>query len=372
MANFRQHDQIDMITMNSVPKVYILILNYRGCDDTPECLESVLRIDYPNYQIILVDNASPDDSIEKIRLWAAGEPKLWPQKSQMPPFKSSPIIKPIPLLEYDRAVAESGGGAENGQISAVACSFNRPIILIHSGGNLGFAGGNNIALRYALKKNDFKYVWLLNNDTVVEPSSLTAMVARLNAHPAAGICGSTQLYYDQPELIQARGGAIYNRWFATSRHIGVFESAANDFDLNKIERKMAYVCGSSMLVSKAFLDEVGLMSEDYFLYYEELDWVTRARGKFAMVYAPESIIYHKEGLSIGSSSHGVKRKKMADFYGQRNRIIFTRKFFPWALPLVYLSFLPVIMNRIIRKQWDRVPMMLKILLHPNRRYDEND
>jgi hypothetical protein len=104
-----------MISALSAPKVYLIILNYRGYEDTLECLESVLHIDYPNYQIILVDNASPDDSIEKIRLWAAGRLKLSPQKDHTPPLQSSPITRPVSLLEYDRAAAESGGNTEKEQ-----------------------------------------------------------------------------------------------------------------------------------------------------------------------------------------------------------------------------------------------------------------
>ena len=355
-----------MIALN--PKVYIIVLNYGRWNDTIECLESLLRLNHDNYEIILIDNASPDNSIEKFRLWAMGGVNIWrDNRNRLRQMSFPPCPKPIRLIEYNRAEAESGGNQVLTRNSA-----GRQIVLIHSGANLGYAGGNNIGLRYALKKNDFKYIWLLNNDTVVEPSALNHMVSRLGARPKSGICGSTSLYYHRPGITQVRGGATYNRWLATSRHIGVFESAANGFDLDKIERKTGYVCGSSMLISKAFLAEVGLMSEDYFLYYEELDWVTRAEGKFAMVYAPESIIYHKEGRSIGSSSRGAIRKKMADFYGQRNRIIFTRKFYPLALPFVYLSFLVVIINRLFRKQWDRIPMIFKILLHPSRRYDEND
>ena len=343
------------------PRVYVVILNYNGWADTIECLENVLRLAYANYQIVLVDNASQNGSVENIKLWAEGKLNVCRgNHNSLRHLSHPPLDKPVPLIEYDHQTAERGGDAaleSRHRSQSPACE---PIILINSGGNLGFAGGNNVGLRYALKRNDFDYAWLLNNDTVVEPTALDKLVERMQEKPAAGMCGSTHLYYHQPDCIQAMGGATYNRWLALSKHIGVFDPATIQIDAERIEKRFSYICGSSMLVSRPFLDAIGLMCEDYFLYFEELDWTTRAKGQFDMVYAPGSIVYHKEGGSIGSSSDGSKKSKMSDFHALNNRVVFTRKFFPWALPTVYVGLLATTINRIRRKQWDRVLMIIRI------------
>jgi hypothetical protein len=118
-----------------------------------------------------------------------------------------------------------------------------------------------------------------------------------------------------------------------------------------------------MLVSKQFLQQIGLMEEDYFLYFEEIDWAMRAKDQFSLCYAPDSIVYHKEGGSIGTNYAEPQKKSLtADYYGLRSRLKFTWQFFPYTLPLIYLGLLPVLINRVRRKQWQRVGMILTLAL----------
>ncbi|HIP33256.1 MAG TPA: hypothetical protein EYG89_00650 [Bacteroidia bacterium] len=117
-----------------------------------------------------------------------------------------------------------------------------------------------------------------------------------------------------------------------------------------------------MLVSKGFIKEVGLMCEDYFLYFEELDWAIRGKKKgYQLGYCWESKVYHKEGGSIGSSSKGEEKSEIADYYGLRNRIVFTKKFYPKYLLSVYLGFIMVIWNRIRRGHFKRILKILKLI-----------
>jgi GT2 family glycosyltransferase len=110
------------------------------------------------------------------------------------------------------------------------------------------------------------------------------------------------------------------------------------------------------------------MCEDYFLYFEEMDWAFRGKQKeWKLGYCWKSKVYHKEGGSIGSSSIGKRKSVLADFYGLKNKIIFTQRYFPYALPTVYLSFLAVAFNRIRRKQWNRIGMILGIIFSKNYR-----
>jgi GT2 family glycosyltransferase len=263
----------------------------------------------------------------------------------------SPISKPIPYATYDRAAAEAGGDRR---------ADDAPLILIQTGGNLGFSGGNNVALRYALARNDFGYVWLLNNDTVVTDTALAALVKCVTERPDCGICGSTLLYYEAPDTVQARGGVAYNRWFATMKPLGQGESVHTVFDPYQVERAMTYPSGASMLVTRDFLRSVGLLNEGYFLYYEELDWVTRARKRFRVAYSSESIVYHKQGRSIGTGS-ADQLFHPADFYIHRNRLRYTTHFFPAGLPTVILRTLVAALARLWRRQPRRAWAILRLI-----------
>ncbi|MCC5464131.1 glycosyltransferase family 2 protein [Pelosinus baikalensis] len=334
-------------------KVYIVILNWNGWKDTIECLESVFRSKYNNYKVIVCDNCSNDGSIEKIRQWADGKLKANITDDPRIAFYTSPAVeKPLQYLEYTREQVE------NGELSI----DEPPLILIQTGKNLGFAGGNNVGMRYALAKSDFDYIWLLNNDTVVQNDTLLYLLEHVKGKPQMGICGSTLLFYDNPDKVQAFGGAVYNSWLALSNHIGLYQDYNVPVDyLEIIEKKMDYVVGASMLVKREFLLDIGLMCEDYFLYYEEVDWAIRAKKKYVLGYAPSSIVYHKEGASIGSSSNPLEKSFIADFYANKNRVVFTKKYYPWLLPVVYSSLLISIVNRIRRRQWSRVIFLIKIL-----------
>lgn len=288
------------------PKVYIVILNWNGWKDTIECLESVFKTDYPNYQVIVVDNGSTDDSIERINYWAKGKPKL-------------------EIIETKK--------------------------------NLGFAAGNNVALRYVLERNDFEYVWLINNDIVAHPDALKNMVGRMQEDKKIGICGCVILDYYEPSKISALGG-FYDKWLGQAY-------------CKKIESKMDYVPGASMLVSKEFLNDIGLMCEDYFLFFEEIDWAVRARNRYSLAIALNAIVYHKGSASVKRKESETNKKQkryslLYDHYTTRNRLLFTGKFHPYLLPFVYLSILGYLLDRIAYREWDNVRTMVKAVFNRKR------
>ena len=305
-------------------KVYILILNWNGWKDTIESLESVFRNEYPDYQVIVCDNSSQDGSLEHIKEWAEGRKEAASENDDLRALSIPPVPKPLAYVVYDREQAEAGGVWDN----------NARLVLIQTGSNLGFAGGNNVGIRYARIKNDFAYVWLLNNDTVIRPDALTHLVRRMREKPAAGMCGSKTPYYLHPDRIWSLGGATYNKWLALPRNIGLNGSFEQDISISQVEGSLAFITGASMLVSRDFLADIGLLCEKYFLFFEELDWALRGRGRYELAYAPESVVYHKVNASVGPTGKTRKYNKVAEYYMTRNSIIITYKFYPLALPIV--------------------------------------
>ncbi|MBM4312463.1 MAG: glycosyltransferase family 2 protein [Deltaproteobacteria bacterium] len=337
--------------------VCIVILNWNRWRDTVECLESLFRLDYADFQVVLCDNGSTDGSVEQIRAWADGKLPDIQADHRLQDLTSPPVPKPIRYSEY--------GYDEIGRMTD-ATNEDDPLILIRTGANRGFAGGNNAGLRYAMKRRDAEFVWLLNNDTVVCKDALTRMVETMRLNPSAGICGSKILSYTEPDKVQSLGGCRFNKWLGVPRHIGAHTAASSPVDRSDVLRQMAYVTGTSMLVSLPFLRDVGLMDERYFLYYEEIDWVARARRRYSLEFAPDSIVYHKEGASTGTT-----RSDFADFHIVQSRVAFTRRHFPYALPTVYLGLVCMIFNRIRRNQWDRIAMILGIAAGSSRRRPTN-
>ena len=316
-------------------KVAIILLNWNGWQDTVECLESLLRLEYPSFRILVCDNGSSDDSIHEIKTWAER--------------------RNLSHAVCQRAEAEAGGTP----------AADTLLTIISNDENLGFAGGNNIGLRYVMARSEADYCWLLNNDTVVEPDALTHLVARMEHQPDVGICGSTIRLYHDRNRIQALGGGHYCRWIGLPWHYGRFTQGDKDIDQMQAEAWMNYVEGASMLVSRQFLDEVGLLCEDYFLYFEEADWAIRAKGRFKLGYAAQSIVYHKVGGSIGTSSNPAKMSYTSDYFNIRNRLLFTRRFYPSALPTVRLVIFGAMLLRLCLGKWKRAAMVFRLLCNSN-------
>lgn len=307
---------------DGLPPVAILILNWNGWPDTLECLESVLRLDYPDFQVIVCDNGSTDGSVDHLLDWAAGRLDVVPQRSEMELHVRPPVKKPVAVRVLDRAEAECGAKSASETVS---------ITLISNGANLGFAAGNNVGLRYALARG-FGFVWLLNADTVVPPGALRPMVTRMNDDPAIGMCGSMLCYYDAPEVIEEAGGCVYYPFLGMARRLKKDQPVDQAADWRQVERRLGYVSGASCLVRGSFIREIGPMAEDYFLYGEEIDWATRAKGRYRLAFAPESIVFHKKGRSTGSKSYGERRSASSAYYLWRARHRVTRRYYPYGMP----------------------------------------
>lgn len=336
-------------------RVYVVLLNWNGAADTIMCLESLLRQRDVDCELVVCDNASTDDSIQRLRDWSQGSLQAEVPPGDLSKLVSPAVAKPVRMVEYDRAQAERGGTAGDAA----------DVYLLHTGANLGFAGGCNVGIRFALARGDASHVWLLNNDTVVEPDALSALVAAADKDPSIGIVGSTLRFFGEPAKVQAYGGATFDPWRAATRHIGDCEPyrLLDDEEAAGVESRMAYVVGASMLVTRAFLEQVGPMQDDYFLYYEEIDWSERAKRAprpFRLAFAPRSIVYHKVGASAGTHT----RSLLSVRYLARNRLRFMKRFYPAYLPLARLRLAWEGVKQLLKGHADAASVMLRAAFSP--------
>lgn len=333
----------------TLPHVDIILVNWNSHVDTLECLESVFRLDYPKYRVIVCDNASHDDSIRRIEDWSRDCTVVKPASGQYESLFLTPRSKsPIVNTRYSREEAES---VPLGIVDA-------PLVLIDTGGNLGFAGGNNVGLRYSCRQGDAQFVWLLNTDTVVRPDSLTHLVQRAMLDNRIGMVGSKLVHYWTPSTVQALGGGSFDLRSTRTTHLGAGLNVSDTTpSADTIEASMSYVIGASMLVSKSFIQDVGLMCEDYFLYYEELDWAVRGRRRYQIAYAAESIVYHKVG---GSSSKVASVGALRFIY--RNRLKFVARHFPSRFRFTILSLLWEMLRHILRGRLSQASLIFSALL----------
>jgi GT2 family glycosyltransferase len=323
--------------MSVLQKVYILIINWNNWEDTVECLESVFQGSYPNFQVICIDNGSTDGSEQKIKDWAGG--KITASNVF---FEFNADNKPIQFITYDKETAENGGDPEK-ESSLVHKGAGHALIFIRTGSNYGYAGGNNIGMRYVLKKGDGQLVWILNNDTVVDRDALSEMIAGIDNSPGVGMAGSKLLYFDKVNVLQSAGGCNLSAWSGNTRLI-----ANNQEDDGRWDEPSEpdYICGASLLVKREAIENIGLMDENYFLYWEDADWGVRARREgYRLLYCPKSRVWHKEGGTGG----GVNLT--TDYYWTRNGLFFMKKFYPVFLPLIPFSyFIKYTLVRLIRKK----------------------
>ena len=335
--------------------IYVVVLNWNGWRDTIGCLQSVFQSKGVNFKVVVCDNGSTDDSVVKITDWAKG--KITPD--QPPSARLQRLIEGVAKVDL---TVLSKGMIERKASVGQPIQTETQLTLIENQANLGFAGGLNSGIAFSASQHDFSALWLLNNDTLVEPDALLRMKRRQEKFTAPAICGSRVMFYDNPEIVQTLGGNSFNKFTGNAgASIGRFTLESDQRDPDWIEREMDYVSGCSMLVPKEFIEEVGLMEDSYFLYYEEIDWFVRGRGKFATLYADDAVIYHKEGGSIGSASLDRPASIFSEFYQYTSKLKFMRKHFRYYLPICYLVTFLQVLNRWRRGRWKSGSQILQIL-----------
>ncbi len=245
-----------------MPRISIIVLNWNGKKDTLECLASLRHLDYSPFHILVVDNGSSDGSAAAIR-------------------------QRFPDIE-----------------------------ILETGQNFGFAEGNNIGIRHALKKAlKPDYLLLLNNDTVVDPQLLNAFVSAM--HPPIGILGAKIYLYDQKNTFDHLGG-VWNAKKAAFDLIGNRE--IDDGKSWEKTRSLDYACGCALFVKTAVFEQIGLLEPKFFLIWEESDFCFRARrAGYSTMMCPQAKLWHKVSASfVGGKPHST-------YFWWRNRLLWIER-----------------------------------------------
>jgi GT2 family glycosyltransferase len=292
-------------------QVYIIILNYKNWRDVVECLDSILQLDYKDYKIFVVDNNSQNDSLQEMMKWIDLQ---------------SPID--CAKVSYQHYTAEQFSRQINIE-NAEKISF------IQNSHNNGFAAGNNLVLRQIAGKD--AYVWLLNPDMVVGSGSLGELVKFAQTHHFKSIIGAIVMFYADRERIHLYGGAKIN-----------FNSATVDPVITAKEvSRIDYIGGGSLFAHATHFEQLGLLPEDYFLYWEETDWCYNAKQNgYQMLVCPDAVCYDKISTTIGKSY-------LAEYYYTRNGLIFVSRYRNKKLPVaIAVSFLRCL-KKAVTGQWKR-------------------
>lgn len=323
--------------MNERTRAAAILLQYGKPDLTLRALASLIALEGPLPDLYVVDNPSGEGAAAAIETFFKGRAATEPDRFVvLPPDGSAPAPK------------------------AADCRMR----LIKAPRNLGFGGGINLGLRAALKDPDLDFFWILNNDIEAAPGALRALTQRMALDPGLGVLCSTLCHRDL--RIQAVGGR-YNPWLGTTRHVLQGVPYAKALEAQRDPLPIDYGVGAALLVRRAVLDLAGPLPEDYFLYFEDLDWAMRVRQKargFRLDYCLESQILHEEGGTLGAHQRkGFKETTLrADYYAQRNRLRFARRWFPFHYPLIHLSQIGVVLNRLRRGQWRLAALALALFL----------
>ncbi len=277
----------------------IVVLNWNNSSDTIECLESILpSIQKKIASVVVCDNGSSDSSIKNILLWAK---KHFLSQS----FLSLPI-------SLDKIIEQK--------------EKRWDFTLLRINTNLGYSGGNNIGIRYALSNNDYDYILLLNNDTVLHQNALYELASCAEINPNFGVLGSTLLNYDNPDQVQCAGGCTYNSITTIFKNMHGNLSLSELID-KKDSIRFDYINGAASLYRPEVFRRFGYLDERYFLYYEELDFSRRLiHSEYTLGWCKKSFIFHKGAASFGGSPYKIKEEEyLRNYHENLSTLLYTKK-----------------------------------------------
>ena len=324
--------------ISSLPKIAIVVLNYKGGEDTIECLESLQQVQYSDFTMIVVDNGSADGSLEMIRKWAAGGQPIVSGYCKYDAGK-----KPVFLVEYSQVEAEAGGLSE-AEKQLEQLPSDRRVVLIRNDQNLGFSGGNNVGARYAVSKG-YEYVVLLNNDTIVINCDFLHKIREAFCiDNKASIVGPRIVNmagaFDGPYLYESYWGEVImltlknqvRKWLGCSP---VYLDMGAIYSPTPV---VVYkISGACMAVKSDFLKSIGFLDEKVWLSCEEAVIAEQVIARREKIYfQPQTLLLHKKAQSPRPNSS--RKLILRNHFKQREYFLRTyRKYGSLKMILVRLT-----------------------------------
>lgn len=272
----------------STPSLFVIVLSNNRRDDTLTCIESLRQSDYANMKIILLDNLSKDDLVEVVA-------------------QKYPDVEIIRLKE-----------------------------------NLGYAGNNNVGIQAALEQGA-EWLFVLNDDTTLDPACLSKLIKVGESDAKIGILGPMVYHFDEPQVIQSAGGSLGKYWLST--HLGKDETDRGQF---QTAHEVEWISGCAILVRRSLIEQVGTLDPKFFLYWEETEWCIRARkAGWHIFHVPQARLWHK----------GVQRnyqpKPYVTYYVTRNRLFTLAKHkAPWTARLIaFIYIFRTLLSWTVRPKW---------------------
>jgi N-acetylglucosaminyl-diphospho-decaprenol L-rhamnosyltransferase len=286
--------------ISTVPHVVVAIVATDEAKNIVGCLGSLNGSIYREFSVIICENGG-HDAFDRDVLEMAKVPGL---------------------VEADNRLR--GADGRRFQLGA----DKRMVTVLRSRENRGYSGGVNFCITAA--GGDWDFIWVLNPDTFPEADALGALVRR-QAEGGYGMVGS-KIVFVADGRVQLWGGLRYWPLLGRSRSLGNGQPAEVTPEPREVEAALEIVSGTSMFVSKDYIKTIGVMDEDFFVYYEDTEWSLR-RGKFRLGYAHDSVVHHVAGSTSGSAGPRSKRSRFSIYLSERNRVIIAKKRYPAAWPL---------------------------------------
>lgn len=309
--------------------VAIIILNYNNAKDTILCVKSLMHLNNKPGAIIIIDNHSEDNSVYEISKF-------------LKQIEHVKIIENL-LIQFD--------------------FNNEDIFFILLNSNDGYSKGNNFGIKFAQKLKHFKAFWILNNDTIVDENALDALCKKLNQENKPSIIGSTIVHMDDMTTLQCASGYNSRLMIAFDKPLlsGKKINDLSNINLKPIEKKISYIIGASFFIHSNVL-EIGYFREDFFLYAEEIEYCIRAKKQgIPLLWAKDSIVYHKEGGSTKASSSSYDFPDWVEYLMIRNRTRIIAEYYKNILPLCWICSFMILIRRLLLKKTVRPLLMYKAM-----------
>ena len=309
----------------TAPVVVVAIVAYGRAEEVVRCLSALARSSLAAFEVVIVENGGA----------AAWQALCAALADSLPGAAGSPA----------RAIAEPCRcGPRALRSRRFALAGGQPVLAVEAADNLGHGGGVNLALAAIAEAPGWRGVWILNPDTEPEPEAL----ARLVEYAEAGGYGlvGCRLVLSAEGIVQMRGGT-WRPLVGRGRSLGWGEPADAAADSAAVERRLEWVSGAACYATRGFVERVGPMDEDYFLYCEDVDWSLRGRP-FRLGYAHAAIVRHAAGTTIGSAASIRARSSLSVYLAQRNALLLARRRFAPLYPLVVLVMLALTPDYLLR------------------------